>query len=87
MDYERERRMAEKRAKDALAEKDWRMAGYYLSMPRDDVAHGGDAEGRTRSSLIRLAERYKTRGDQAIARRQPAGQAKVRARARRGGRR
>ncbi|MCX5769286.1 MAG: ATP-binding protein [Candidatus Hydrogenedentes bacterium] len=67
MDYERERRMAEAHAKNALAESDWRMAGYHLfNASRMTLRMAATAEGRTKTSLIRLAERYKARGEQAL---------------------
>ncbi|MBN2310095.1 MAG: ATP-binding protein [Candidatus Hydrogenedentes bacterium] len=68
MDYDRERRMAEARAKVALADSDWKMVAYHLfnaARMTSRMAH--QAEGRTRDSLVRLAQAYEQRGDRALA--------------------
>jgi len=68
MDYERERRMAEARAKNALADRDWTMVAYHLfNAARMTLRMAQQSEGRTRDSLRRLAQAYRDRGDQALA--------------------
>lgn len=68
MDYERERRMAEDRAKSALADGDLRLVAYNLfNASRMTLRMADRAEGRTRQSFVRLAKRYDARGDQALA--------------------
>jgi len=67
MDYERERRMAEARAKKSLAARDWPMVAYHLfNASRMTLRLAERAEGRTRDSLVRLAKQYEARGDQAL---------------------
>lgn len=73
MDYERERRMAEERAKVALADKDWQMVAYHLfNAARMTTRLAYQSEGRTRDSLLRLAQRYEERGDQALGKKKGA---------------
>ncbi len=68
MNYERERMLAEARAKAALNDDDWRMAAYNLfNAGRMTLRMADEARGRTRSSLVRLAQRYEARGDQALS--------------------
>lgn len=68
MNYERERRLAEARAKKALEDEDWSMVGYNLyNAARMTLRMADRAAEPTRHSLLRLAKRYETRGDQALA--------------------
>ncbi|MFO7976362.1 MAG: ATP-binding protein [Candidatus Hydrogenedentota bacterium] len=68
MNYERERMLAEARAKTALNDEDWRMAAYNLfSAGRMTLRMAEAARGKTRDSLVRLAKRYEERGEQALS--------------------
>lgn len=68
MNYERERMLAEARAKAALSDDDWCMAAYNLfNAGRATLRMAAAAQGRTRDSLFRLAKRYEARGDQALS--------------------
>ncbi|MBP8128094.1 MAG: ATP-binding protein [Candidatus Hydrogenedentes bacterium] len=67
MNYDRERRLAEQKAKGALEDKDLRMAAYYLfKAARLTLQLAGRTEGRIRDSLKRLAKKYEERGDRLL---------------------
>lgn len=67
MNYDRERRLAEQKAKQALEDKDLRMAAYYLfKAARLTLQLAGHTDGRTRDSLKRLAKKYEERGDKLL---------------------
>lgn len=69
MNYERERMLAEARAKAAVGDGNWRMAAYNLfNASRVTVRMARTADSKTSDSLARLAKRYRMRGDQALAR-------------------
>jgi len=69
MNYERERKLAEHKALDALDTKDWPMAAYSLfSAARMTLGMANQSHGRTRTSLHQLAQDYEQRGDQALNR-------------------
>jgi SpoVK/Ycf46/Vps4 family AAA+-type ATPase len=68
MDYERERRMAEARAKAALRDEDWRMVAYHLfNAARMTLRMSEQAQGRTHDSLESLSRAYIARGEKALA--------------------
>ena len=68
MDYDRERRISEARAKEAVAAADWPLVAYYLfHAARVTNRMAARAEGPTRRSLIQVAKRYEARGDKAFA--------------------
>lgn len=68
MNYERERVLAERRAKEALPKGDWHLVAYNLfQASRMTLGLAQHSRGRTRTSLVRLAKHYETWGDNALS--------------------